>query len=138
MVEMRTGSDGDGGDVAEEAVSATGSFCGDVEKTYPSGHGGGGGGFGVAGADGAGAGLAVAVDGGDEVSPGDVGGGGEERELGAGVGEDRVLGAGAGDVGEEIAWAVGGGEGSGSGGIVGLDGSGDRAGGGVRRRGRTQ
>ncbi len=55
------------------------------------------------------AGLAVAVNGGDEVSPGDVGGGGEERELGAG----------AGNVGEEIAWAVGGGEGSGSGGIGG-------------------
>jgi hypothetical protein len=32
MVEMRTESDGDGdgGDVAEEAVSATGSFCGDA------------------------------------------------------------------------------------------------------------
>jgi hypothetical protein len=80
----------------------------------------------------------VAVDGGDEVGPGDVSGGGEERELGAGVGEDRVLGAGAGDVGEEIAWAVGSGERSGSGGIVGLDGGGDRAGGGLRRRGRTQ
>ncbi len=89
MVEMRTGSDGDGdgGDVAEETVSAVAE---------------------------------------------------EERELGAGVGEDRVLGAGAGDVGEEIAWPVDGGEGSGSGGVVGLDGGGDRAGGGVRRRGRTQ
>ncbi len=102
--------------------------------------------------------------------------------LGAGAGEERVLGAGAGDVGKEIAWAVGGGEGSGSGGLggekmelravagvesgdpigwvsgsgrrtsklsdcseigeavgVGLGGGrGDRAGGGVRRRGRTQ
>ncbi len=91
-----------------------------------------------------------------------------------------MLGAGAGEVGEEITWAVGGGEGSGSGGVgseevllgavagvesgdpigwisgsgrrtaklsdcseigeavgVGLGGGGDRAGGGVRRRGRT-
>ncbi len=123
----------------------------------------------------------MAVDGSDGVGPGDVGGGGEERELGAGAGEERVLGAGAGDVGEKIAWAVGGGEGSGSGGIsdeevvfraiagvesgdpigwifgsgrgvarmsdwskigeavgVGLDSGGDQAGGGVRRRGRTQ
>jgi hypothetical protein len=32
MVEMRTESDGDGdgGDVVEEAVLATGSFCGDA------------------------------------------------------------------------------------------------------------
>jgi hypothetical protein len=123
----------------------------------------------------------VAVDGGDGVGPGDVGGGGEERELGAGAGKERVLGAGAGDVGEEIAWAVGGGEGSRSGGIggeevvfraiagvesgdpigwifgsgrgmarvsnwseiseavgIGLNSGGDRAGGGVRRKGRTQ
>jgi hypothetical protein len=154
---------------------------GSVENTYPSGHGGGGGGSGVAGADGAGVGLPVAADGGDEVGPGDVGGGGTKRVLGAGAGEERVLGAGAGDVGEEIVWAVGGGEGSGSGGFGGeemvlrvvagvesgdhigwvsgsgrrtsklsdcseigeavgvrLGGGGDRAGGGVRRRGRTQ
>ncbi len=31
----------------------------------------------------------MAVDGGDGVGPGDVGGGGEERELGAGAGEER-------------------------------------------------
>jgi hypothetical protein len=154
---------------------------GSVENTHPSGHGGGGGGSGVAGADRVGVGLAVAADGGEEVSPGDVCGGGEERVLGAGAGEERVLGAGAGDIGEEITWAVGGGEGSGSGGFggeemvlgavagvesgdpigwisgsgrrtlklsdcseigeavgVGLGGSGDWAGGGVRRRGRTQ
>jgi hypothetical protein len=128
-----------------------------------------GGGSGVAGADGAGVGLAVAADGGNEVGPEDVSGGGEER----------VLGAEAGEVGEEITWAVGGGEGSGSGGVggeevvlgavagvesgdpiswisgsgrtaklsdcseigeavgVGLGGGGDRAEGGVRRRGRT-
>jgi hypothetical protein len=145
-------------------------LSGSVEKTYPSGHGGGGGGSGVAGAGGAGIGLAAAADGGNEVGPEDVGGGGEER----------VLGAGAGDVGEEITWAVGGGggEGSGSGGVggeevvlgavagvetgdpigwisgrgrctaklsdcteigeaVGVRLGGDRAGGGVRRRGRT-
>jgi hypothetical protein len=154
---------------------------GSVENTYPSGHGGGGGGSGVAGADRAGVGLAVTADDGNEVGPGDVGGGGAERVLRAGAGEERVLGAGAGDVGEEIAWAVGCGEGSGSGGLggeemelgavawvesgdpigwvsgsgrrtsklsdcseigeavgVGLGGGGDRAGGGVRRRGRTQ
>jgi hypothetical protein len=153
---------------------------GSVENTYPSGHGGGGGGSGVAGTDVAGVRLAVAANGGDEVGPGDVGGGGAERVLGAGAGKERVLGAGAGDVGEEIAWAVGGSEGSGSGGFggeemvlgaiagvesgdpigwvsgsgrtsklsdcseigeavgVGLGGGGDRAGGGVRRRGRTQ
>jgi hypothetical protein len=155
-------------------------LSGSVEKTYTSGNGGGGGGLGVAGADGAGVGFAVAADGGDAVGPEDVGGGGEERVLGAAAGEDRVLGAGAGEVGEEITWAVGGGKGSGSGGVggeevvlgavagvesgdpigwisgsgrrtaklsdcseigeavgVGLGGSGDRAGGGVRRRGRT-
>ncbi len=49
MVEMRTESDGDGGDVVEEAVSATGSFCGDagsdglLESTGKSGSTGGGG-----------------------------------------------------------------------------------------------
>jgi hypothetical protein len=84
-------------------------LSGSVEKTYPSGHGGGGSGSGVAGADGAGVGLAVAADGGDEVGPEDVGGGGEER----------VLGARAGEVCKEITWAVGGGEGSGSGGVGG-------------------
>jgi hypothetical protein len=51
MVEMRTESDGDGdgGDVVEEAVSATGSFCGDagsdglLESTGESGSTGGAG-----------------------------------------------------------------------------------------------
>jgi hypothetical protein len=155
-------------------------LSGAVEKTYPSGHGGGVGGSGVSSADGAGVVLAVAADGGDEVSPEDVGVGGKERVLRARAGEERVLGAGAGEVGKEITWAVGGGEGSGSGGVggkevvlgavagvesrdpigwisgsgrrtaklsncsevgeavgVGLGGGGDRAGGGVRRRGRT-
>ena len=51
---------------------------GSVEKTYPSGHGGGGGGSGVAGAAGASVGFALAADGGDEIGPGDVGGGGAE------------------------------------------------------------
>ncbi len=59
----------------------------------------------------------MAADGGDEVGPGDVSGGGKERVLGAGAGEERMLGAGDGDVGEEIAWVVGGGEGSGLGGF---------------------
>ncbi len=61
----------------------------------------------------------MAADGGDEIGPGDVGGGGAERVLGAGAGEERVLGADAGDVGEEIAWPGGNGEGSGSGGFGG-------------------
>jgi hypothetical protein len=78
-------------------------LSGSVEKTYPSGHGVGGGRSEVAGAGEAGVGLAVAADGGDEVGPEDVGGGGKER----------VLGAGAGDVGDEITRAAGGGEESG-------------------------
>jgi hypothetical protein len=84
-------------------------LSGSVEKTYPSGHGGRGWGSEVAGAGEARVGLAVAADGGDEVSPEDVGGGGEERELGAG----------AEAVGDEITRAAGGGEESGSGGVGG-------------------
>jgi hypothetical protein len=121
-------------------------LSGSVENTYPFGHGGGGGGSEVASAGDIGVGLAL---GGDD-------GGGEERKLGAGAGEvsgpggvggeEVVLGAGAGADSRdptdcnasswrrstkqsdcsEIGEAVG----------VGL-GGGDRAGGGIRRRGGT-